>query len=196
MLTHHNEHSKYVSLILLLQKNPRLGLEKHTQELPSSTLTAQTRTPAPRFSPPAPAPSARPRPLICVGRAPQRPAPRFLQSSASPAAQTRLGAGPGRSTCPFRPHDGGGRGLSRGAPPRVAGAGVCGRGTLRGLPRFFTSPVGARRTRTQAQLRACHPTRPRLASRSTGKAEPISERRFPSDSRPPTRCSHPGLPVR
>lgn len=35
------------------------------------------------------------------------------------------------------------------------------------------------------------PARPRLASRSTGEAGPISERRLPSDSRPPTRGSHP-----
>lgn len=172
------------------------GRRNTPRSRPALTPTAQTRTQLRGFRCPPPPPRARPRPLICIGRAPQRPAPRLLQSSASPAAQSRLGAGPGWSTCPSRPHDRGGRGLSRGAPPRIARAGVCGRGTLLGLPRFSTSPVGARRTRTQAQPRVCHPTRPRLASRSTGKAEPISERRFPSDSRPPTRCSHPGLPVR
>lgn len=167
--------------------DPRSGLEKNYYQLLSANPKHSDKN--------SPTPSSmRPRPLICIGRAPLRPALGFLPSSAGPAAQTELGAGPGPSTCPLGPHDGGGRGLGRGAPPRGARVGVCGRGRLRGLPRFSTSPVGARRTRTPAPPRAGHPTRPRLASRSTGKAGPISERRLPSDSRPPDTLLTPRAP--
>jgi hypothetical protein len=64
------------------------------------------------------------------------------------------------------------------------------------LPRLSPNPVGTRQRLTQAKPRASYPARPRLASRSTGEAGPISERRLPSDSRPPTRGSHPELPAR
>lgn len=175
-------------------RDPRSGLEKNPYQSPSvNPKHSDKNSQLHGFSPATPT-STRPRPLICIGRAPLRPALGFLPSSAGPEAQTGLGAGPGRSTCPLRPHDGGGRGLSCGAPPRGAGAGVCGCGRLRGLPRFSTSPVGASRTRTPEPPRAGHPTRPRLASRSTGKAGPISERRLPSDSRPPDTLLTPRAP--
>ncbi|XP_013365982.1 PREDICTED: uncharacterized protein LOC106147776 [Chinchilla lanigera] len=131
-----------------------------------------------------------------ISRALSAPGPSYLPGGpgASPGLRTCLRlASPrkGRGTDPNRPHPGA---LARGQQ----GSG-CSSGVLfplqqaTGLSRLSPSPVGAR----QDQLRRNRerPTPPsraslRLASRSTGEAGPISERRLPSDSRPPTRASH------
>lgn len=93
MLTLHSEHWNQVSLILLLQKNPRLGLEKHTQrgDLPNTNRTDKNPSSAvfatrpQRGAPPTYLHRARP------SAASTQASPELCQSSDS----ARAGGGPG-----------------------------------------------------------------------------------------------------
>lgn len=95
MLTYHNKHSKYVSLILLLQKNPRLGLEKHTQERPSPNTNRTDKNPSSAVFATRPRPR-REAPPTYLRRA--RPSATSTQASSElcqPSGADPAGGGPG-----------------------------------------------------------------------------------------------------